>query len=405
MMDTDGLMLNVSDLDLKKLSSQLSTQSPQQPQQQQSQTQQQQSKQHKRHQQHFQQHQQNNQITSVASTVTISSADDITSVHSLMGSHNFVSMGTNGTNANQQSNSLQQQQDSSQSFLQQQRNNSNSAHSAVAAATTSAIMVDELQNIQQILNENQKLSAIARICIHLVDRCRTLNKTKQFTEDLNKLGNMIDDFNRNNIRNNGTMLPSFSTAGLVFANGNGSTNNGNVGNSSSSSSNLKQPPLLGNNMLFIQTSANGHNPRQTLSISHFVTDEEVEAVQKLQQHHQQIQQQQQNESRNAKQHKQTNRNKQQNQHVVTMHHHQGGPTDSSILFKQLTAGGHLDLGTELTSGKEANLVSPSGIHHQSNQMLTIPININDQNALFSIVNQMDTSNIENTPNLNNKCKS
>ncbi|OTF83223.1 Zinc-finger double domain containing protein, partial [Euroglyphus maynei] len=82
----------------------------------------------------------------------------------------------------------------------------------------------ELQILQR---ENQKLATITRLCIHLVDRCRTLNKTKQFIEDLSRLGILIDEFNHFNTKKN-SQLPTFGNSGLVFDGGH--QNNHNMNN-------------------------------------------------------------------------------------------------------------------------------------------------------------------------------
>lgn len=107
----------------------------------------------------------------------------------------------------------------------------------------------ELQILQR---ENQKLASITRLCIHLVDRCRTLNKTKQFIEDLSRLGILIDEFNHCNTKKN-SQLPTFGNSGLVFDGHNTTTT---VGRGTKSSAN---------------TSSNNINNQSTTATATMIT--------------------------------------------------------------------------------------------------------------------------------------
>lgn len=70
------------------------------------------------------------------------------------------------------------------------------------------------EEMQSLGRENQKLITIARLSIHLIDRCRNLNKAKQFTEDLFKLSSLIEEYNRSTTRRGS--LPLFNNNGIVF---------------------------------------------------------------------------------------------------------------------------------------------------------------------------------------------
>lgn len=207
--------------------------------------------------------------------------------------------------------------------------------------TSSETVPPILSDIEVLSAENQKLSSIARLCIHLVDRCRTLNKSKQFSEDLTKLGSLIDDFNRCNTRR-GSSLPTFNNSGLVFQNPVVQANN--------------------NNLIYIPIQSTSDHSQQM--VQQFLASGEKGNIRG---------------GKGSKVRKQSNQFSEQHQQI-----------EQSILFKKLTDSGQL-LTTEI--GK---VDATSG-----GNTFTIPLSINDQNALFSIVNQIDNSNIENTPA---KCK-
>lgn len=304
----------------------------------------------------------------VNSVTSALSADD---VHSLVGSH-FVGH-------------LNDNMQTTRGF--------NVQSSSSSSSTTNHINQPSTQiDINSILVENQKLAAIARVCIHLVDRCRIVNKSKQFTEDMNKLSNMIDDFNRNTSRHLTNSLPVINhSGGLVFANGTNGGNGSQISTAVTSTSNggqanNKQLSLTntGANMFLIPINADGHGSahQSTTILQQYFSDDE------------------------HPNHKSSNNTETRNYHKTSKHstnrkHHisDGEEMQQSILFKKLTESGQI-IATEL-SGKEST--SHTINHSNGSQMLAIPLQLNDHsNSFFSIVNQIDHSNIENTPSINVK---
>ena len=202
---------------------------------------------------------------------------------------------------------------------------------------------------------------------------------------MNKLANMIDGFNKNSARNISGSLPTPSNAGLLFGNSQAISLN----SAKKQSSQLVSTSTA--NMVFIpiQGSPGTHHTQSTF-IQHLFgsSDDDDDKMQiQQEQHHE--------ESRNKTHHRQSNQRK---QNLNVMQHHQDSSEElhqQSILFKKLTESGQIvELKESLSEGSETS----------GGQMLAIPLNLNDQNTLFSIVNQMYNSNIENTPNINNKCK-
>ena len=216
-------------------------------------------------------------------------------------------------------------------------------------ARNSNEIVPVMSDVDVLSQENQKLSSIARLCIHLVDRCRTLNKSKQFSEDLTKLGNLIDDFNRNNTRRC-SQLPNFNHTGLVFP----------------TSQNTSTITTTTNNLIYIpiQTSSDSGQNLNPQIIQQLISADKMTVNR--------------------------GKGKGRRQNNTEQVCQQSQQIEQSILFKKLTESGQL-ITTDLN--KDSSSVNTNAF--------TIPLSINDQNTIFSIVNQIDNSNIENTPN---KCK-
>ena len=119
---------------------------------------------------------------------------------------------------------------------------------SVSKTRNHADVLSMMHDMENLNNENEQLATITRLCIHLVDRCRALNKSKQFIEDMHKLGQLIDKFNQTNTRKT-SPLPSFGNSGLVFV------NSANQQTSNSMSKNMVLIPN-GNSIVFPNNSNN-----------------------------------------------------------------------------------------------------------------------------------------------------
>ncbi|XP_017484995.1 PREDICTED: GATA zinc finger domain-containing protein 10-like [Rhagoletis zephyria] len=103
-----------------------------------------------------------------------------------------------------QNNHHHQQQQQHQQQHQQHHNSTNNTSTSAhqnqqqqqqhSHQSTSMVSTNSL-DINLLMQENQKLSNIARVCIHLIDRCRNQNKSKHFISDLQKLSSMINSYN------------------------------------------------------------------------------------------------------------------------------------------------------------------------------------------------------------------
>lgn len=252
--------------------------------------------------------------------------------------------------------------------------------------------------IQNLIRDNNKLSSIARLCIHMVDRCRMLNKSKQFIEDLSKLSNLIEDFNRFNTRKN-SHLPTFNSTGLVFPI---KQNQGSfvvVGKSGTSSNNNENHYFSSMN-----------NTRVTQQISNDgnmyiipILDSNQSSVQQLQFFHNNdgatnlVPIQTMSKTKGGKK-KSSGISSASSLMMINSVVHQQQNQPQSILFRKLTESGQIILTQQPTfSGEECgNETLSNSIPINSNTNLDA---IESNTALFTVVqpqnNYINQSNIEN----------